>query len=48
MFAGELIERFDFVADPTTAPPGVVVVGIMVVDDASLFRDTFARNETCS
>jgi len=38
VFAGELIERFDFVADPTTAPTGIVVVGIMVVDDASLFR----------
>ena len=29
VFAGELIERFDFVGDPATAPPGVVVVGIM-------------------
>ena len=38
VFAGELIARFDFVADPTVAPPGIVVVGIMVVDDASLFR----------
>ena len=38
VFAGELIERFDFVADPAAAPPGIVVVGIMVVDDASLFR----------
>jgi len=38
VFAGELIERFDFVSDPTAAPTGIVVVGIMVVDDASLFR----------
>jgi hypothetical protein len=38
VFAGELIERFDFVADPAAAPTGIVVVGIMVVDDASLFR----------
>lgn len=38
VFAGELIEQFNFVADPATAP-GVVVVGIMVVDDATTFRD---------
>ena len=38
VFAGELIERFDFVAASPAAPPGIVVVGIMVVDDASLFR----------
>jgi hypothetical protein len=38
VFAGELIERFDFVEDPTAAPPGVVVVGIMVVDDAATFQ----------
>lgn len=38
VFAGELIERFDFVAEPQTAP-GVVVVGIMVVDDATAFHD---------
>ena len=38
VFAGELIERFDFVADPIAAPTGIVVVGIMVVDDPSLFR----------
>jgi hypothetical protein len=38
VFAGELIERFDFVSDPTAAPTGIVVVGIMVVDDASLFQ----------
>ena len=38
VFAGELIERFDFVADPAAAPPGVVVVGIMVVDNAAAFR----------
>lgn len=38
VFAGELIEQFNFVAGPATAP-GVVVVGIMVVDDATTFRD---------
>jgi hypothetical protein len=38
VFAGELIERFDFVADPNAAPTGIVVVGIMVVDDAATFR----------
>jgi len=38
VFAGELIERFDFVDDSVTAPPGIVVVGIMVVDDAAAFR----------
>ena len=37
VFAGELIERFDFIEDPA-APPGVVVAGIMVVDDATAFR----------
>jgi hypothetical protein len=37
VFAGELIERFDFIEDPA-APPGVVVAGIMVVDDAAAFR----------
>jgi hypothetical protein len=36
VFAGELIERFDFV--DVGAPSGVVVVGIMVVDDAAAFR----------
>jgi hypothetical protein len=35
VFAGELIERFDFVEDPAAAPPGIVVVGITVVDDAA-------------
>jgi hypothetical protein len=39
VFAGELIERFDFVDDPATTPPGIVVVGIMVVDDADTFGD---------
>jgi hypothetical protein len=39
VFAGELIERFDFVEDPATAPPGVVVVGIVVVEDAAAFQD---------
>jgi hypothetical protein len=38
VFAGELIERFDFVEDPAAAPPGIVVAGIMVVDDAAAFR----------
>jgi hypothetical protein len=38
VFAGELIERFDFVGDPAAAPPGVVVVGIMIVDDEAAFR----------
>ena len=39
VFAGELIERFDFVEDPAAAPPGVVVVGIVVVEDAAAFQD---------
>ncbi|HTI76070.1 MAG TPA: fatty-acid--CoA ligase [Mycobacterium sp.] len=38
VFAGELIERFDFVGDPAARPPGIVVAGIMVVDDADSFR----------
>ena len=38
VFAGELIERFDLVADPGAGPAGVVVVGITVVDDAATFR----------
>jgi hypothetical protein len=38
VFAGELIERFDFVGDAAPAPTGIVVVGIMVVDDATVFR----------
>jgi hypothetical protein len=37
VFAGELIERFDFV-DPSAGPPGIVVVGIMLVHDVTLFR----------
>ncbi|OBF26897.1 fatty-acid--CoA ligase [Mycobacterium sp. ACS1612] len=37
VFAGELIERFDFVGD-SAAAPGIVVVGIMVVDDPASFR----------
>ncbi len=37
VFAGELIQRFDFVGDPA-APPGIVVAGIMVVDDPAAFR----------
>jgi len=38
VFAGELIEQFDFVGDPTAAPTGIVVVGITVVDDVEEFR----------
>jgi hypothetical protein len=38
VFAGELIEWFDFIEDPAAAPPGIVVVGIMVVDDVAAFR----------
>ena len=38
VFAGELIERFDFVAEPPAVSTGIVVVGIMVIDDASTFR----------
>jgi hypothetical protein len=38
VFAGELIERFDFVEDSVAAPPGIVIVGVMVVDDATAFR----------
>jgi hypothetical protein len=38
VFAGELIERFDFVDVSVAAPPGIVIVGIMVVDDAAAFR----------
>jgi|SRR4051812_19027024 hypothetical protein len=36
VFAGELIERFDFVTDPV--PTGIVVIGIVVVDDVNVFR----------
>jgi hypothetical protein len=38
VFAGELIERFDFIEDRAPAPPGIVVAGIMVVDDVAAFR----------
>jgi hypothetical protein len=38
VFAGELIERFDLVEDPAATAPGVVVVGITVVDDSAAFR----------
>ncbi|HYZ67483.1 MAG TPA: antibiotic biosynthesis monooxygenase [Mycobacterium sp.] len=48
VFAGELIERFDLVEDP--GPPGIVVAGLMVVDDAAAFlahvrqtRDLFSE-----
>ncbi len=37
VFAGEMIERFDFVDDPA-APPGVVVAGVMCVEDPATFR----------
>jgi hypothetical protein len=37
VFAGELIERFDF-DGADTAPPGIVIAGIMVVDDPAAFR----------
>jgi hypothetical protein len=37
VFAGELVERYDFVGNPT-GPPGIVVVGIVVVDDVAVFR----------
>jgi hypothetical protein len=37
VFAGEMIERFDFVGDPATAP-GVVVAGVMCVQDPHTFR----------
>ncbi|MBP1818418.1 fatty-acid--CoA ligase [Mycobacterium sp. OAE908] len=36
VFAGELIERFDFVAEANA--PGVVVAGIICVDDPAVFR----------
>ena len=42
VFAGELIERFDFVSDPLAAP-GIVVAGFMVVDDAPSFRGYVRR-----
>jgi hypothetical protein len=38
VFAGELIEQFDFVEDAGAAPPGIVVVGIICVDDSAAFR----------
>jgi hypothetical protein len=38
VFAGELIEQVDFVEDPARTPPGIVVVGILVVDDVATFR----------
>ena len=36
VFAGELIERFDFVGE--LGAPGIVVVGIICVDDPAAFR----------
>jgi hypothetical protein len=36
VFAGELIERYDFVGEPNA--PGVVVAGIICVDDPAAFR----------
>src|SRR5215212_9216106 len=38
VFAGEMIERLDFVEEAGAAPPGVVVAGITVVEDAAAFR----------
>jgi hypothetical protein len=38
VFAGELIERFDFVDRSVSSPPGIVVVGVMVVEDEAAFR----------
>lgn len=38
VFAGELVERFDFVEGPGAPPSGVIVAGIMVVDDPGAFR----------
>ncbi|GAC1402828.1 MAG: hypothetical protein NVSMB60_19740 [Mycobacterium sp.] len=38
VFAGELIEQFDFVAGPPAAS-GLVVVGMLVVDDVFTFRN---------
>ena len=38
VFAGEMIERFDFTEETMAAPPGVLVVGITVVEDAAAFR----------
>jgi len=38
VFAGEMIERFDFTEETMAAPPGVLVVGITVVEDAGAFR----------
>jgi hypothetical protein len=38
VFAGEMIERFDFTEETMAAPPGVVVVGITVVEDAAAFQ----------
>ena len=44
VFAGELIERFDLVEDPTAAA-GVVVAGITVVDDTAAFREHVHENQ---
>src|SRR6476620_7738267 len=38
VFAGELIERFDFVDRSVSSPPGIVVVGVMIVEDEAAFR----------
>jgi hypothetical protein len=38
VFAGEMIERLDFVEEYGAAPPAVVVAGITVVEDAVAFR----------
>jgi hypothetical protein len=42
VFAGELVERFEFVSD-AASPPGVVVVAITVVDDPGKFRSHVNR-----
>jgi hypothetical protein len=38
VFAGELVERFEFVDESDWAAPGVVVVGITAVEDPAGFR----------
>jgi hypothetical protein len=39
VFAGELVERFEFVDDSVVTPPSVLVVGITAVEDAAAFRN---------
>ncbi len=38
VFAGELVERFEFIDDSDRPAPGVVVVGITAVEDVAGFR----------